>query len=113
MHIDQGTILYIKKAGIAIDNGVIYDTIIVMTEEKALQLLTSEKNVKFKTLLKICTCFFKGPRIEGSHYIFKTPWKGQPWVNIQRDKKMAKIYQVRQVREALKKLKAMKTRGKK
>ena len=76
-----------------------------MRIEEALNLLKSEKNVKFKTLLKICTIFFKGPRIEGSHYIFKTPWKGQPWVNIQRDKKMAKMYQVKQVKEALNKLK--------
>lgn len=70
-----------------------------MIEEEALKLLISEKNVKFKTLLKIGTCFLKGPRIEGSHYIFKTPWKGQPWVNIQRDGKIAKIYQVRQMKK--------------
>ena len=76
-----------------------------MNIEEALKLLESEKNVKFNTLLKICTNFFKGPRIESSHYIFKTPWKGQPWVNIQRDKKMAKIYQVKQVKTAVKKLK--------
>ena len=79
-----------------------------MTEEEALKLLASKKNIKFKTLLKISTRFFKGPRIEGSHHIFKTPWKGQPWVNIQRDGKMAKTYQVRQVKEALKKLKGLK-----
>lgn len=83
-----------------------------MTLQEAFRQLESEKNVKFKTLLKICTYFFKGPRIEGSHYIFKTPWQGQPWVNIQRDKKMAKIYQVRQVKEALKKLKQGGTDGK-
>ncbi|MDE0152201.1 MAG: hypothetical protein OXK80_06910 [Bdellovibrionales bacterium] len=76
-----------------------------MNIEEALNLLKSEKNVKFNTILKICANFFKEPRIEGSHHIFKTPWKGQPWVNIQRDKKMAKMYQVKQVKEALKKLK--------
>jgi len=74
-----------------------------MNVEEALKLLKSTKNVKFKTLLKICAYFFKGPKIAGSHYIFKTTWKGQPWVSIQRDKKMAKIYQVKQIKEALKK----------
>ena len=83
-----------------------------MTLLEAFRQLESEKNVKFKVLLKICTQFFKGPRIAGSHYIFKTPWKGQPWVNIQKDKKMAKVYQVRQVKEALKKLEQGDTDGK-
>ncbi len=83
-----------------------------MTLQEAFSQLASEKNIKFKTLLKICTHFFKGPRIEGSYYIFKTPWKGQPWVNIQKDKKMAKVYQVRQVKEALKKLKQGGANGK-
>lgn len=75
-----------------------------MSIEEALEALKSDSNIKFKDLLKICESFFKGPRIEGSHHIFKTPWRGQPWVNIQKDGKMAKAYQVKQVREALKKL---------
>lgn len=75
-----------------------------MSLEEALEALNSDNNIKFKDLIKVCESFFKGPRIEGSHHIFKTPWRGQPWVNIQKDGKMAKAYQVKQVREALKKL---------
>ena len=76
-----------------------------MTIDDAIKTLKNGKTIQFKDLLKICQKFFEGPRIEGSHHIFKTPWEGQPWVNIQKDKKMAKRYQVRQVKEALEKLK--------
>ena len=79
-----------------------------MSVDEVIKALANEKNIKFKDLLKICEKFFEGPKIEGSHHIFKTPWKGQPWVNIQKDKKMAKRYQVKQVKEALTKLKEMK-----
>jgi hypothetical protein len=76
-----------------------------MTIEKALEELKNGKNFKFKDLLKICEEFFGKPRIEGSHHIFKTPWPGNPRINIQRDGKEAKKYQVKQVKEALEKLK--------
>ena len=79
-----------------------------MNIETALKSLENEKNIQYKTLLQICTCFFEGPRVHGSHYIFKTPWKGQPWVNIQKDGKRAKTYQVRQVKQALQRLKEIK-----
>ncbi len=70
-----------------------------------IKLFTNPKNVKFKDLLKICKEHFGEPRIRGSHYIFKTTWKGEPFVNIQKDGKMAKPYQVKQVFAALKKKK--------
>lgn len=73
---------------------------------KALQ--KQPNNVKFKELLQIAIRYFGEPRIGGSHHIFKTPWKGQPWVNLQRDGKMAKPYQVKQVIKALEKLGEMK-----
>ena len=76
-----------------------------MDLDDALEALENDRNVGFKDLIKICETFFKGPRIEGNHHVFKTPWAGQPWVNIQKDGKMAKRYQVKQVREALTKLK--------
>ncbi len=65
-------------------------------------LLLNPKNVKFDDLLKICIQYFGTPRIKGSHHIFKTPWKGDPRINIQKDGKMAKPYQVKLVIEALK-----------
>ncbi len=39
-----------------------------------------------------------------SHAIFKTPWPGDPRVNIQNAKGKAKPYQVRQVLQAIDKL---------
>ncbi len=66
--------------------------------------LSNPRNVKFDELLKICNQYFGEPRIKGSHHIFKTPWKGDPRINIQKDGKMAKPYQVKLVIEALKKL---------
>jgi hypothetical protein len=40
--------------------------------------------------------------------VFKVPWQGEPWVNLQADGKMAKPYQVKQVIKALKKLEEVK-----
>ena len=66
--------------------------------------LSNPKNVKFDDLLKICTKYFGNPRIKSSHHIFKTPWKGDPRINIQKEGKMAKPYQVKLVLKALEKL---------
>jgi hypothetical protein len=40
------------------------------------------KNVKFVDLLRVCVKYFGNPRIRGSHHIFKTPWRGDPGINI-------------------------------
>lgn len=66
--------------------------------------LSNPKNVKFDDLLKVCTKYFGSPRIKGSHLIFKTPWKGDPRINIQKEGKMAKPYQVKLVLKVLEKL---------
>ena len=43
-------------------------------------------------------CVYKKCRGEhGSHRTYKTPWEGNPRVNIQKDGKEAKRYQVKQV----------------
>jgi hypothetical protein len=68
------------------------------------KILNNPKNVKFKDLVMICRRYFGEPRIRGSHYIFKTPWEGKPFVNIQKDGSMAKPYQVKQVLSAIQKL---------
>ena len=71
------------------------------------QMRTEPTNVRFSELLKICEEFFGKPRQSGtSHTIFKTPWLGDPRINIQNDKGKAKAYQVRQVLLAIDKLKA-------
>jgi hypothetical protein len=71
-------------------------------------LLENLQNVLFADLLKICKKYFGKPRIRGSHYIFKTPWKGDPRINLQKVDKMAKSYQVRDVKKAIEKMEAKK-----
>ncbi len=69
------------------------------------QMKQNPKDVKFKDLCKVCDHYFGEPRQESSsHRVYKTPWSGDPRVNIQNDKGNAKAYQVRQVLKALEKL---------
>jgi hypothetical protein len=68
-------------------------------------ILQNTKNVKFDDLRRICVSYFGEPRIRGSHHIFKTPWQGDPRINIQKDGKMAKPYQVKIVLAAIERLK--------
>ncbi|WP_028222101.1 toxin HicA [Paraburkholderia oxyphila] len=79
-----------------------------MTNERKIpeQMRTEPANVRFGDLYKVCETHFGKPRQSGSsHSIFKTPWPGDPRVNIQNERGKAKVYQVRQVLEALDKLK--------
>ena len=65
------------------------------------------KNVRYEDLNKVCEHYFGPPRTTGgSHAVFKTPWPGDPRVNIQNDKGKAKPYQVRQVLAAIDKKEA-------
>ncbi|PIU49800.1 MAG: toxin HicA [Desulfobacterales bacterium CG07_land_8_20_14_0_80_52_14] len=70
--------------------------------------LENSQNVLFADLLKICKKYFGKSRIRGSHYIFKTPWKGDPRINLQKVDKMAKFYQVKDVKKAIEKMEAQK-----
>jgi len=55
-------------------------------------------NVRFFDLIKVCEELFGKPRQTGtSHIIFKTPWPGDPRINIQNNKGKVKAYQVKQV----------------
>lgn len=64
------------------------------------------QNVAYADLRKVCVEMFGEPRQDGtSHAVFKTPWQGDPRVNIQRAKGgKAKPYQVRQVLKAIDRL---------
>jgi hypothetical protein len=74
----------------------------------AIAKLEKEKQVRFLQLLKICEQFFGNYRVSGGHHIFKTPWQGDPRINLQKGKdKKAKPYQVQQVLNALRKLKEL------
>ncbi len=59
-------------------------------------------NTAYSDLYKVCQHYFGKPTQSGtSHAVFKTPWEGEPRVNIQSDKGKAKNYQVKQVLKAV------------
>jgi len=67
------------------------------------------KGVSFQDLCKVCDHYFGEARqVSSSHRIYKTPWQGDPRVNIQNDKGMTKAYQVRQVLKAIEHLEEQK-----
>jgi hypothetical protein len=68
-------------------------------------MMQNPKGIRFNDLCKVCDHFFGEPRqCASSHRVYKTPWQGDPRINIQNDKGKAKLYQVRQVLLALEKL---------
>ena len=79
------------------------------TSKKILEAMRrSPGNIRFADLLKLCEEHFGAPRQRGtSHAVFKTPWLGDPRINIQEDKGKAKAYQVHQVLAAIDKLRAL------
>lgn len=69
------------------------------------ELRRNPKGIRFQDLCKVCDFYFGQPRQVGSsHRIYKTPWQGDPRVNLQNDKGMAKVYQVKQVLRAIERL---------
>lgn len=69
------------------------------------RLKQSPTNVRFADLCRVCDHYFGQARQSGgSHRIYKTPWEGDPRVNIQNDRGKAKPYQVRQVLKAIERL---------
>ena len=63
------------------------------------------KGVRYAELCKVCDHYFGEARqSRTSHRIYKTPWLGDPRVNIQSSKGNAKAYQVRQVLAAIERL---------
>ncbi|MEW6737035.1 MAG: toxin HicA [Acidobacteriota bacterium] len=81
----------------------------MMEIEKAIsELEKNPKEVRFSRLMTICEKFFGKARTSGgSHVIFKTPWPGDPRINIQNYGGKAKPEQVKTVIKALRKLKEM------
>jgi hypothetical protein len=76
-------------------------------EEILAQMRRNPKGVRFHDLCQVCDFFFGTARQRGSsHRIYQTPWQGDPRVNIQNDKGMAKAYQVKQVLKAIERLEA-------
>jgi len=74
-------------------------------DEIIARMMQNPKGIRFNDLCKVCDHFFGEPRQStGSHLVYKTPWQGDPRINIQNDKGRAKSYQVKQVLLALEKL---------
>ncbi len=69
------------------------------------QFKKNPQNVNFKDLVKVCDYYFGDFRKSGSsHCVYKTPWQGDPRVNIQNKNGKAKTYQVKQVLDAISKI---------
>ena len=65
----------------------------------------SPKNIGFSELCHVCDHFFGQAQQSGtSHRIYKTPWQGDPRVNIQNSKGKTKSYQVKQVLRAIERI---------
>jgi hypothetical protein len=62
-------------------------------------------DVRFGDLCRVCDFYFGKARQGGSsHRVYKTPWQGDPRVNIQNHKGKAKAYQAKQVLKAIERL---------
>jgi hypothetical protein len=69
------------------------------------QMRRNSRDVRFSDLCKVCSLFFGEPRQSGgSHRIYKSPWQGDPRINIQNHKGNAKAYHVKQVLLAIERL---------
>jgi hypothetical protein len=67
----------------------------------------SATGIRFRDLCQVCKHYFGECRQRGgSHRVYRTPWSGDPRVNIQNDRGMAKAHQVRQVLKAIDRLEA-------
>ncbi len=74
-------------------------------EDIVAKMRRNPKGISFQDLCKVCDTYFGEARQSGSsHRIYKTPWAGDPRVNIQNDKGKAKAYQVKQVLQAIERL---------
>ncbi len=74
-------------------------------EEILIQMVRNPEDIRFSDLSKVCDHYFgKARQSGGSHKVYKTPWPGDPRVNIQAKKGKARAYQVRQILKAIEKV---------
>ncbi len=74
-------------------------------DEIILKMKQNPKGIRFSDLCKVCDHFFGEPCKRGSsHRVYRTPWQGDPRINIQNKKGKAKSYQVKQVLLAIDRL---------
>lgn len=69
------------------------------------QMRQNPQDVRFSDLCKVCDHYFGVPRRGStSHRVYRTPWPGDPRVNIQNKQGKARAYQVHQVLKAIDRL---------
>ena len=74
-------------------------------EDMLSQMKRNPKGIRYNDLCKVCDYYFgKARQTRSSHRIYKTPWQGDPRINIQNHKGKAKAYPVKQVLMAIEKL---------
>jgi len=84
-----------------------YHVVVVAVAKLVTAMRKNPRNVRYDDLHRVCEYYFGAPRrTSGSHAVFKTPWPGDPRVNIQNSNGQAKPYQVRQVLAAIDKKEA-------
>jgi hypothetical protein len=106
-YVHKKTKCYSFTSKTALDNDTNNDTIINMAgiDDILARMEENPKNIRFSDLCKVCNHFFGEPRQSGSsHRVYKTPWQGDPRINIQSHKGKAKAYQVKQVLLAIERL---------
>ena len=70
-----------------------------------LQMKRNPNDVRYSDLREVCDFYFGSARqTSSSHRVYKTPWQGDPRINIQTHKGKAKSYQVKLVLLAIEKL---------
>jgi hypothetical protein len=87
-----------------LDIDINIDTNIYMSkiDDLLVKIKNNPKNVRFAELCKVCDFYFgKARHSSGSHRIYRTPWQGDPRVNIQNNHGKAKAYQEGQVLMAI------------
>jgi hypothetical protein len=74
-------------------------------EDILAQMKRNPRDVRFGDLCKVCDHYLgKSRQSASSHRVYRTPWQGDPRVNIQSKKGKARAYQVRQVLKAIERL---------
>ena len=70
-------------------------------EKLVTEMRRNPRDVRFADIDKVCRFYFGAPRVHGSHHVFKTPWPGDPRINIQNRRGGVASYQVAQVLRAI------------
>jgi hypothetical protein len=90
-----------------LETSIVNGIVVSAREVKIIERMRLDRSsIRFADLVKVCVLVFGEPRQRGtSHMVFRTPWPGDPRVNVQNDRGMAKPYQVKQVLAAIDRMK--------